>query len=132
MPMATDPGNSGLWDDYRVKAFSDGVFAIAITVLGIELVLEWLGRHAASHHELTELGADTSNRGRVAFGRWWRRPTIVLYFVAIMVGILVSPKLAAAMYLFLAIPGVLLLDLRLRSRRSAERGASEAESTEVG
>jgi uncharacterized membrane protein len=77
------------------------------TVLAIELVLQAFVRYGQSRPELADEGP---GRDGGPFGRWWRAPTTALYAVAICVGILGLPRVAAVMYLVLAIPGVLLLD----------------------
>ena len=75
------------------------------TVLVIELVLQAVTRYAASRlqpaDEQSEV-PESAARGR------WLSPIIVLYAVAIGVGLVGYPKLAAAFYLVLAIPSVVL------------------------
>lgn len=90
------------------------------TVLVIELVLRGFLHYVAVRPELSDreptAGASTS-------GRWWLTPIVALYAAAIIVGLLWLPKLAAASYLILAIPGVLLLG-RHRHRRRGEASAA--------
>jgi uncharacterized membrane protein len=75
------------------------------TVLAIELVLQVLTRYATSR---PELGHDRQRETRAAARRTWLSPIIALYVGAICVGLFGFPKLAAALYLVLAIPSVAL------------------------
>jgi uncharacterized membrane protein len=78
-------------------------------VLAIELVLRAFLHYVASRPELTAQRRPTATSAQTLSGRWWLSPIVVLYAVAIGVGLVGFPKAAAAMYLALAIPGVLFL-----------------------
>jgi hypothetical protein len=52
-------------------------------------------------------------------GRWWLSLTIVAYAAAIVVCVVGFPKVAAALYLLLAIRGVLLIERHRRVRPRA-------------
>lgn len=75
------------------------------TVLVIELVLQTLTRYAASRRQPAD---DQSEETESAVRRSWLSPILVLHAVAIGVGLVGFPKLAAAFYLVLAIPSVVL------------------------
>jgi uncharacterized membrane protein len=75
------------------------------TVLVIELVLQTLSRYAASRRQPADERAEVTES---AVRRSWLSPILVLYAVAIGVGLVGFPKLAAAFYLVLAIPSVVL------------------------
>jgi uncharacterized membrane protein len=76
------------------------------TVLVIELILQTLTRYAAAH---PRLAYQPAGEMRTVRGLTWLSPTVVLYLSAIAVGVIGLPKLAAALYLVLAIPSVLLM-----------------------
>jgi uncharacterized membrane protein len=84
------------------------------TVLAIELILQTLTRYAAAHHGLAD---EVDGSTRKVPGLSWLSPTVVLYLVAIGVGVAGMPKLAAAFYLVLAIPSVLLMGSHRRGLR---------------
>ena len=71
----------------------------------IELVLQTLTRYAASRRQPAD---EESGETESAVRRSWLSPILVLYAVAIGVGLVGFPKLAAAFYLVLAIPSVVL------------------------
>jgi uncharacterized membrane protein len=75
------------------------------TVLVIELVLQALTRYVASRRQRA---ADQSDEAKSPVRRSWLSPIIVLYAVAICIALVGFPKLAAALYLVLAIPSVVL------------------------
>jgi TMEM175 potassium channel family protein len=84
------------------------VILYGATVLTLEVILQVAEHHLTTHGDLTG-GADGT-----AMSSWWGRssisPTIVLYLVAVLVAIADFPKLAAVLYLMLAIRGILLLE----------------------
>lgn len=87
------------------------------TVLAIELILQTLTRYAARHPRLAgQPEGGTSTAGGVT----WISPTVVLYLAAIVVGVVGLPKLAAALYLVLAIPSVLLMGSHRRGLRRSD------------
>jgi uncharacterized membrane protein len=75
------------------------------TVLVIELVLQTLTRYVTSRPQLAE---GQRAEPRAASGRGWLSPIVILYAAAICVGLAGFPKIAAAFYLVLAIPSVVL------------------------
>lgn len=87
------------------------------TVLGIELILQTLTRYAVAH---PRLAAGPAGHTGTLPGPAWVSPTLVLYFVAIVVGIVGLPKLAVALYLVLAIPSVLLMGSHRRGLRRSD------------
>jgi uncharacterized membrane protein len=75
------------------------------TVLAIELVLQTLTRYVTSRRQPAD---DKSEETQSAARRTWLSPIVVLYAVAICVALVGLPKIAAAFYLVLAIPSVVL------------------------
>ena len=75
------------------------------TVLVMELMLNVLARYVTSRRPAAD-GA--WGEPRAASARSWLSPILVLYMAAICVGLVGFPKLAAAFYLVLAIPSVVL------------------------
>jgi uncharacterized membrane protein len=75
------------------------------TVVVIELVLGILTRYVAPRREPAD---HESEETKPAVRRSWLSPIVVLYVVAICIGLVGVPKLAAALYLVLAIPSVVL------------------------
>jgi uncharacterized membrane protein len=88
------------------------------TILVIELILQGCVRYASSRPGLADQRQlRLTTIGGAASTAWWL--PIGLYVPAIGVGLAGLPKLAAALYLLLAIRGVLLIDRRrLRPRSS--------------
>jgi uncharacterized membrane protein len=87
------------------------VLLYGATVLVIDIVLQ-----ALTHH------ARPQTTGRPAAGwwhRWWLTPSLLGYLIAICVGLVGFPKLGAVLYLLLAVPGVLLLEVHRRPLRPA-------------
>ncbi len=75
------------------------------TVLVIELVLQTLTRYVASRSQPAD---GESEETESAVRRRWLSPIVVLYVLAICVGLVGFPKVATAFYLVLAIPSVVL------------------------
>jgi uncharacterized membrane protein len=97
------------------------VVVYGVTVLVIELVLQAFVRYVETRPGLGDSDRSTveprSTRGTAGerlLGRWWLTPTFLLYVAAICIGLLGYPKVAAGMYLVLAIPAVLLIESRPR------------------
>jgi uncharacterized membrane protein len=86
------------------------------TVLVIELVLQTLTRYVASRRQPAD---DQSEEPKSAVRRSWLSPIVGLYAVAIGVGLVGFPKLAAAFYLVLAIPSVVLAGVHGRLLRKS-------------
>lgn len=85
------------------------------TVLTIELILQALTRYAVAHSRLPT----AAEQRRTGPDPTWVSPTMVLYLVAIVIGVVGLPKLAAALYLVLAIPSVLLMGSHRRGLRGS-------------
>ncbi len=96
------------WETNRVEAFSDGVFAIAITLLVLEI---HIGPEAFEHLLRGLLDQWPAYLAYVTsfltVGSVWIAHHD-LYGLAILAGIFIFPKLAAAAYLLVAIRGVLV------------------------
>jgi uncharacterized membrane protein len=91
------------------------------TVLVIELVMQGFVRYAASHPDLAAgRRSNVEAARRSSAGRRWLSPTIVLYAGAICGGLIGFPKVAAFVYLALAIHGVLLIESHRRNVRSSK------------
>jgi uncharacterized membrane protein len=75
------------------------------TVLVIELVLQALTRYIASRTQPGDAEAEDANTG---LRRFRVSPIIVLYAIAICIGLVGFPKVAASFYLVLAVPSVVL------------------------
>lgn len=87
------------------------VFLYGATVLVIEVVLQALAQRASSR---TSGGQQPAIAARPMWNRWWLTPSLVGYLLAICVGLVGFPKVGAVLYLLLAIPGVLLIDVHRR------------------
>jgi uncharacterized membrane protein len=85
------------------------------TVLVIELMLQALTRYVASRPQPD----DQSEDAKAAVRRSRLSPVVVLYAVAICIGLVGFPKVAAALYLVLAIPSVVLAGAHGRHLRRA-------------
>jgi hypothetical protein len=81
-----------------------------LTALVIDMLLEASVRHAARHPELARSQPSETPAPPLSQARSWRpSPTIVAYALAILAGIFVFPKLAAAAYLAVAIRSLVML-----------------------
>ena len=87
------------------------VFLYGATVLVIEVVLQ-----AFAHRASSRTGdAPEPTLGAVPlWHRWWLTPSLVGYLIAICVGLVGFPKVGALLYLLLAIPGVMLIEVHRR------------------
>jgi uncharacterized membrane protein len=92
------------------------VVLYGVTVLAIELILQASVYYAASRPELSDHPRSASP---TSLRRWWLSLTIVAYAAAIVVCLVGFPKVAAALYLLLAIRGVLLIERHRRVRSRA-------------
>jgi uncharacterized membrane protein len=93
------------------------VFLYGATVLIIEVVLQAFAHRASSQ---TAAGQDPALGARPLWHRWWLTPSLVGYLIAIGVGLVGFPKAGAVLYLLLALPGVLLIEVHRRPvRRNA-------------
>ena len=92
------------------------VVLYGVTVLVIELVLQALTRYVASRREPAD---GQSEQTKSAVHRGWVSPIVGFYAVAICIGLVGFPKLAAALYLVLAIPSVLLAGVHGRLLRKS-------------
>jgi uncharacterized membrane protein len=91
------------------------------TILVIELILQGFVRYASTRPELGDgRRSRAATSGKAPSTPWWFSLTTVLYVPAIAVGLAGLSKLAAGLYLLLAIRGVLLLDTRRRRPRSSQ------------
>jgi uncharacterized membrane protein len=88
------------------------VLLYGATVLVIEVVLQALTHYARS--QATD-GPEPEAEG--LWHRWWLTPSLLGYLIAIGVGLIGFPKIGAALYLLLAIPGVLLIQVHRRPLR---------------
>jgi uncharacterized membrane protein len=93
------------------------VVLYGMTVLAIELILQTLTRYAAAHPRLAD---QPEGEAREVRGPRWLSPVVALYLVAVAVGIVGLPKLAAALYLLLAIPSVVLMGSHRRGLRRSD------------
>jgi hypothetical protein len=93
------------------------VVLYGITVLAIELILQTLTRYAAARPRLAD---QPEGEAREVRGPRWLSPVVALYLVAVAVGIVGLPKLAAALYLLLAIPSVVLMGSHRRGLRRSD------------
>jgi uncharacterized membrane protein len=85
------------------------------TVLVIEVVLQAFAHHARSHRKD---GQEPPIGARPLWHRWWLTPSLVGYLIAICVGLVGFPKVGVVLYLLLAIPGVLLIQVHRRPLHS--------------
>jgi uncharacterized membrane protein len=87
------------------------VFLYGATVLVIEVVLQAFAHRASSRaaDEPEPALGDTP-----LWHRWWLTPSLIGYLIAICVGLVGFPKVGAVLYLLLAIPGVLLIQVHRR------------------
>jgi uncharacterized membrane protein len=91
------------------------VFLYGATVLAIEVVLQSFAHRASSRtsdESVPQIGA------RPLWHLWWLTPSLLGYVIAICVGLVGFPKVGAVLYLLLAIPGVLLIEVHRRPLRS--------------
>jgi uncharacterized membrane protein len=91
------------------------VLLYGATVLVIEVVLQAFVHRASSRR--TD-GPEPQVGARPLWHRWWLTPSLLGYLIAICVGLVGFPKVGAALYLLLAIPGVLLIEVHRRPLRS--------------
>jgi uncharacterized membrane protein len=91
------------------------VFLYGATVLVIEVVLQAFSHHASSQ---TSGAREPVIGARPLWHRWWLTPSLLGYTIAICVGLVGFPKVGAVLYLLLAIPGVLLIEVHRRPLRS--------------
>lgn len=91
------------------------VFLYGATVLVIEVVLQAFAHHASS--QATNRPEPTVGTGPL-WHRWWLTPSLVGYLIAIGVGLVGFPKVGAVLYLLLALPGVLLIEIHRRPLRT--------------
>jgi uncharacterized membrane protein len=87
------------------------VFLYGATVLVIELVLQAFAHRAGSR---APDAPDPALGAAPLWHRWWLTPSLVGYLIAICVGLVGFPKVGAVLYLLLAIPGVLLIEVHRR------------------
>ncbi|MGN6871926.1 MAG: TMEM175 family protein [Solirubrobacteraceae bacterium] len=87
------------------------VFLYGATVLVIEVVLQAFAHRASSR---TADGHEPPIGARPLWHRWWLTPSLVGYLIAICVGLVGFPKIGAVLYLLLAIPGLLLIQVHRR------------------
>jgi hypothetical protein len=81
-----------------------------LTAIVIDTLLEASVRHAARHPELARSQPSETPAAPLAEARSWRpSPSVVVYALAILAGIFVFPKLAAAAYLAVAIRSLVML-----------------------
>ena len=79
------------------------------TALVIELLLRTAVRYALSRPELTDVPPDKVPVASERKRNWREAVTAVSYGLAILAGVFIFPKLAAAAYLLVAIRGVLVI-----------------------
>jgi uncharacterized membrane protein len=92
------------------EASRTAVGLYGLTVLVIDMLLEASVRHAARHPELARVDITEGPAPPLSEARSWRpSPSAVVYALAILVGIFVFPKLAAAAYLAVAVRGLVML-----------------------
>jgi uncharacterized membrane protein len=87
------------------------VFLYGATVLVIEVVLQALAHRARSQ---ADDAPEPALGATPLWHRWWLTPSLVGYLIAIGVGLVGFPKVGAVLYLLLAIPGVLLIEVHRR------------------
>jgi uncharacterized membrane protein len=92
------------------------VFLYGATVLVIEVVLQAFAHRASS---LTTNAQEPAIGATPLWHRWWLTPSLVGYLIAIGVGLVGFPKVGAVLYLLLAVPGVLLIEIHRRPLRSS-------------
>jgi uncharacterized membrane protein len=92
------------------------VLLYGATVLVIEVVLQAFAHHARSQ---ATNGPEPEAAG--LWHRWWLTPSLLGYLGAICVGLVGFPKVGAVLYLLLAIPGVLLIEVHRRPLTSNAR-----------
>ncbi len=91
------------------EASRTAVGLYGVTVVVIDMLLVASERHAERHPELGR--SEPSATPAPPVNRSWRPPpSVVVYAIAILVGIFVLPKLAAAAYLAVAVRSLVLLD----------------------
>jgi uncharacterized membrane protein len=88
------------------------VLLYGATVLVIEVVLQALTHYAGSQ---ATGGPEAEAAG--LWHRWWLTPSLLGYLIAIGVGLVGFPKIGAVLYLLLAIPGVMLIQVHRRPLR---------------
>jgi uncharacterized membrane protein len=92
------------------EASRTAVGLYGLTALVIDMLLEASVRHAARHPELARSQPSETPAVPLPEARSWRpSPTVVVYALAILAGIFVFPKLAAAAYLPVAIRSLVML-----------------------
>ncbi len=91
------------------------VFLYGATVLVIEVVLQAFAHRASSQ---AANRPEPTNGNRPLWHRWWLTPSLVGYLIAICVGLVGFPKVGAVLYLLLALPGVLLIEVHRRPLRT--------------
>lgn len=80
-------------------------------MLVIEIVLQAFAHRARSR---TTDAAEPRVGARSLWRGWWMTPSLLGYLFAIGVGLVGFPKVGAVLYLLLAIPGVLLVEVHRR------------------
>ncbi|MBV8219539.1 MAG: DUF1211 domain-containing protein [Solirubrobacterales bacterium] len=91
------------------------VLLYGATVLVIEVVLQALTHYARSQ---ATRGPESEVASEGLWHRGWLTPSLLGYFVAICIGLVGFPKIGAVLYLLLAIPGVLLIQVHRRPLQS--------------
>jgi uncharacterized membrane protein len=92
------------------EASRTAVGLYGLSALVIDMLLEASVRHAGRHPELARSQPSDTPTGPLSEPRSWRpSPSVVVYALAILVGIFVVPKLAAAAYLAVAVRGLVVL-----------------------
>jgi uncharacterized membrane protein len=92
------------------EASRTAVGLYGLTAIVIDTLLEASVRHAARHPELARSQPSETPRAPLRDARGWRpSPSVVVYALAILAGIFVFPKLAAAAYLAVAVRSLVML-----------------------
>jgi uncharacterized membrane protein len=92
------------------EASRTAVALYGLTALVIDMLLEASERHAARHPELARSDSSQTPSAPLPEPSSWRpSPSVAVYVLAILLGIFVFPKLAAAAYLAIAVRGLVML-----------------------
>jgi hypothetical protein len=92
------------------EASRTAIALYGLSALVIDVLLQAGVRHAARHPELARSQPSDTPKPPLSEHRSWRpSPSVAAYALAILVGILVLPKLAAAAYLAVAVRGIVVL-----------------------